>query len=121
MHARKGRATGPGRYTRRSLAVSRSNDCKPLPFHLQILPMRMTPTPRNPDCDTETSHGRAVVWSRWERKQFMSGKLLQRTPAAWRIDVQGRTFYSDDALTAKAWVDAANHIRHRLGAVMTQA
>ncbi len=114
-----GRAKGPGMWTRRSLAVSRSHDGKPLPFHLQIHPMRMTPTPVNPGCSTDTIYGRVVDWSEWTRAQFMAGKNLQRTPARWRVDVNGRIFYSDDALTAKAWVSAANHIRHRLGAVMT--
>ena len=116
-----GRAKGPGRWTRRGLAVSRSNDCKPLPFSLQILPMRMTPTPHHPGCATRVSYGMAVDWATWNRSQFMSGKNLQRSPAQWRVDVQGRTFYSPDPVIAKAWVDAANHIRHRLGAVMTQA
>lgn len=117
-----GRAKGPGKWTRRSLSVSRKYDGKPLPFDLQIHPMRMTPTPRNPGCVTNTSHyGLAVQWARWERRSFLTGKGLSRSPKAWRIDVAGKTFYSDDGVTALAWTTAANHIRHRLDAVMTQA
>lgn len=116
-----GRAKGPGKWTRRSLAVSRKHDGKPLPFHLQVHPMRMTPTSRNPDCKTATPYGMAVEWATWEARSFHSGKFLQRSPAKWRIEVAGKTFYTDDALRAQAWVSAANHIRHRLGAVLTLA
>ena len=116
-----GRAKGPGRWTRRSLAVSRKNDCKPLPMHLQIHPMRMTPTSRNPDCKKATAYGMATDWAKWEARSFLIGKLLQSAPARWRIDVAGKTFYTDDAIRAQAWVSAANHIRHRLGAVLTLA
>lgn len=117
-----GRAKGPGKWTRRSLSVSRKHDGKPLPLHLQIHPMRMTPTSRNPDCSTDTTVlGLYVEWSKWEAAKFHGGKFMQRTPAKWRIDVAGKTFYTDNAIHAKAWTDAANHVRHRLNAVLTLA
>lgn len=116
------RATGPGRWTRAGLSVSRKSDCPPLPLHLQILPMKMDKTPRNPDCKTtNTQWGQQVEMSRWDTRSFHAGKTLQRSPAAWRIDICGKVFYSDNGLHAIAWVRAANHIRHRCEAVLTQA
>ena len=115
-----GRARGPGRWTRAGLAVSRSNDCKPLPFHLQVLPMKMTPTAHHPDCPTTYSqYGLQVELETWHTPSFVAGKLLSRTPAKWRIDICGRVYYTDNAILAIAWVRAANHIRHRCNAELS--
>lgn len=119
---KRGRAIAPGRQTRASLAVSRTNDCKPLPFHLQVLPLAHTPTPLHPECETRRDHwGTQVEISKWYPEQFLAGERLQTEPAQWRIDVQGRTFYTHDPVLGMAWVRAANHIRHRLNAVMVQS
>lgn len=121
MTVKRGRAVAPGRQTRASLSVSRKNDCKPLPLHMQVLPLAHTPTPLHPDCATTRSQwGAQVEMSKWYPEQFLAGESLQAEPAAWRIDVQDRTYYTPDPMHGIAWVRAANHIRHRLGAVLIQ-
>lgn len=118
---KRGRAIAPGRQTRASLSVSRTNNCKPLPFHLQVLPLAHKPTPVHPGCKTtETQWGAQVEMSKWSRERLAAGESLH-TQGAWRIDVAGRTYYTDDPMHGIAFVRAANHIRHRLGAVLTQA
>ena len=39
-----------GRVTRRSKTIRHKAKQKPLPMHLQVLPQRMSPIPRNPAC-----------------------------------------------------------------------
>ena len=115
-----GRARGPGRWTRAGLGVKRPPG-KPLPFSLQVLPMRMSPTPVHPGCVTESrQYGMAVDMAEWPPSAFRAGRGLRRTQAGrWEITVGSRTFYSDDATYALAWVSAANHYRNRIGAVLT--
>lgn len=122
LTVKRGRAIAPGRQTRRSLSVSRASSCKPLPLHLQVLPLAHTPTPVHPGCKTtETQWGAQVEMSLWTREQLANGESLHPTQGAWRIDVAGRTYYTDDPMHGIAFVRAANHIRHRLGAVLTKA
>lgn len=116
-----GRAKGPGRWTRAGLSVGRPKGVKPLPFHLQVLPMPMSRTPVHPDCSTEQRQwGDQAAMERWDTRAFHAGRTLKRTHGAWRITLGARSFYCDDALHAMAWVRAANHYRHRLGAVLTK-
>ena len=116
-----GRAKGPGRWYRSGLQVKRPSGVKPLPFSLQILPMRMTPTSRNPGCaTTATQYGAQVAMEAWDTRAFIAGRSLSRSPARWQVALgNGRKFFTDDGLHAVAWVRAANHIRHRIGAVLT--
>lgn len=122
MSRTNGRARGPGRWTRAGLSVSRKNDCRPLPLHMQVLPMKMDPTPTHPDCATTyTQYGMQIEMESWPTASFLAGKALSPSPKAWRIDISGKVYYSDNALFALAWVRAANHIRHRCNAELTQA
>lgn len=116
-----GRAKGPGRWYRSGLAVGRPKGVKPLPLNLQVLPMRMTPTSRNPGCvTTRTQYGLQVVMEQWEPRLFKAGKGLQRSPAKYRVECDGRTFYTDDAMYGLAFVRAAQHYRIRLDASLTE-
>lgn len=55
-----GRAKGPGRVTRASLAVSRKHSGVPLPAELQCHPKALSPTARHPGCITNTT-----PWGGW--------------------------------------------------------
>ena len=116
-----GRAKGPGRWYRRSLAVKRQSDEKPLSFDLQVHPMYMTPTSRNPGCvTTRTQYFIQVQMEEWEPRLILMGKGLSRSPKAYRINVEDKVFYTDDPLYGVAFVRAAQHYRHRFVASMTR-
>lgn len=116
-----GRAKGPGRWNRHGTQVKAAHDGRPLPFSLQILPMRKTPLPVHPGCaTTKTQYGLQSMMERWDTLRFHCGTGLSRKPNKYRVECAGKTFYTDDPMYGLAFVRAAQHYRHRLVASMTE-
>lgn len=107
----RGRADKHGRTTRASRSIKRPAG-KPLPFHLQVLPQRLDPTPVHPHCATTSTHwGRYVVMSKWHWTRFVDGRgLWPRKVGKYRVELFGQSFHHDDALYALAWVRAAQEV-----------
>ena len=111
----RGRAAPIGRTTRKSRAVRRTNrgQSRPLPFDLQVLPQRCAPIKVHPGCLTEGSqfHAQAQLQQDW--RALLSGVGLSDV-GRYRIHITSvlfgdRTFFSDDALYALAYMRALRH------------
>lgn len=106
-----GRAISPGRVTRRSKLLRNKSSDKPLPIWLQCHPKRLSPTSRNPNCQTYTRWAGIGVHMAnvTDRDSFFKGKGLHK---AGRFTVKDagsdRVYgYSDNAVEAFAWKQAA--------------
>jgi hypothetical protein len=110
-----GRALSVGKVTRKSNAVrkhARGEVQKPLPFGLAVHPMRLTPTPKHPECKTAiVSDVDVYVLSLLTtRKEFEQGKGLSKRKQGrrWAIRIDGKTCgYCYDPMHGVTWVRAA--------------
>jgi len=107
-----GRAKGPGRVTRASLAVSRKHSGAPLPVYLQCHPKALSPTSRHPGCITN-----AAPWGGWflyyrDKARARGARYFtcKVWPTSGRVTlyIQGELrFATDDVYVAMGWKRAA--------------
>lgn len=106
-----GRAKSPGRVTRKSLALSRGHDGRPLPIELQCHPKKLSPTKINPGCLTYNPvSGKMVATMKAMRDNtvgFSRGDGLDGKGPI-RLYVQGwGEFWHSDLIEALGWSRAA--------------
>lgn len=108
-----GRALSVGTVTRKGNAVrkhARGEVQKPLTFGLAVHPMRLTPTPKHPECKTAiVSDVDVYVLSLLTtREEFTQGKGLSKSKARWAIRAGRKTYgYCVDPKHGMTWVRAA--------------
>jgi len=100
-----------GRVTRRSKTIRHKSKEKPLPMHLQVLPQRMSPIPRNPACyeTGKRSWGAYLSYRDAGYMRLLLGVGLKGAGLC-RLSVMGKTYHHDDQLEALAYVRACQSL-----------
>lgn len=108
-----GRAIGEGRVTRASKLIRkrpRGMVGRPLPLEVSCHPMRMSPTPVNPDCVTLATHygAGARMAAQYTRKDMVAGEYLAKQGKyAVECSINGIVGYTDDPVFGLAYTRAA--------------
>jgi hypothetical protein len=111
-----GRALSVGKVTRKSWGVrkrARGEVATPLPIGVSVHPMRLTPTPRHPDCEKRRYQYGTKVWLLNEFKRpedYTNGCGLQTRKARWQLvaSATGKVLgYHPEAQYALGWAMAA--------------